>query len=110
MHGYRPLVTNAVPPTGGETLEQVNKLCGERRSWFSPDGTATVFILPEKGLKSLDWVKINATGEKMDASAYTADLAAGTVTFNTAPERGTNTIEIAWTMAEEFRSQIEAMR
>ena len=55
--GYRPLVTVSVPPDGGgETMEQVNKLCGERRCWFSPDGEKTAFHLPEKGLLSLDYV------------------------------------------------------
>lgn len=109
--GYRPLVTIAVPPDGGgETLEQVNKLTGARRCWFSPDGSAKTFKLPEKGLLSLDYVKNLSTGENMAAGSYTADLAAGTVTFTGAPGAGTNTIEIGWTMAENFREQVLAMR
>lgn len=109
--GYRPLVTIAVPPDGGgETMEQVNKLCGERRCWFSPDGEKTVFHLPEKGLLSLDYVKDLSTGEAIVPSAYTADTAAGTVTFAQAPAMGTNTIEIGWTMAENFRGQVLSMR
>lgn len=37
--GYRPMVAVSVPPAGGGTaLEQVNKLCGQRRARFSPDG------------------------------------------------------------------------
>ena len=109
--GYRPLVTISVPPAGGgETLEQVNKLTGERRCWFSPDGSGTVFQLPEKGLLSLDYVKNLSTGEAIATDGYTADLQAGTVTFSTAPEAGTNTIEIGWTMGENFREQVLKMR
>ena len=109
--GYRPLVTVAVPPDGGgETLEQVNKLTGARRCWFSPDGSAKTFKLPETGLLSLDYVKNLSTGENMAADSYTADLAAGTVTFTGAPGAGTNTIEIGWTMAENFRGQVLSMR
>lgn len=109
--GYRPLVTVSVPPGGGgETLEQVNKLTGERRCWFSPDGSAKTFKLPETGLLSLDYVKNLSTGEDMAADSYTADLVAGTVTFTGAPGAGTNTIEIGWTMAENFRGQVLSMR
>lgn len=109
--GYRPLVTIAVPPAGGgETLEQVNKLTGTRRCWFSPDGEGTVFQLPEKALLSLDYVKDLSTGEDMPAESYTADTEAGTVTFSQAPAMGTNTIEIGWTMAESFREQVLNMR
>ena len=109
--GYRPLVTIAVPPEGGgETLEQVNKLTGARRCWFSPDGSAKTFQLPETWILSLDYVKNLSTGENMAADSYTADLAAGTVTFTDTPGAGTNTIEIGWTMAENFRGQVLAMR
>lgn len=109
--GYRPLVTIAVPPVGGgETLEQVNKLTGERRCWFSPDGEGTVFQLPEKGLLSLDYVKDLSTGEELDPSMYSADPIAGTVTFTETPPMGVNTIEIGWTMGENFRDQVLKMR
>ena len=109
--GYRPLVTVSVPPSGGgETMEQVNKLCGARRCWFSPDGEKSVFQLPETGLLSLDYVKDLSTGEALDPSAYTADTEAGTVTFTQAPAMGTNTMEIGWTMGENFREQVLNMR
>lgn len=57
VHGYRPLVRVSVPPAGGgETKEEVNRLCGERRLWISPDGETATFALPEKGLVSVDYV------------------------------------------------------
>ncbi|MGM9586737.1 MAG: hypothetical protein ACI3VA_04515 [Candidatus Limivicinus sp.] len=109
--GYRPLVTVSVPPEGGgETLEQVNKLTGERRCWVSPDGESAVFQLPETGLQSVDYVKDLSTGEEIDPSAYSAEPAAGTVTFTEPPAVGVNTIEIGWTMGENFRSQVQSMR
>ena len=111
VEGYRPIVSITTAPAGGGTnFEQINKLNGCRRAWFSPDGTATVYKLPEANLASLDWVKNRATGENYETAAYTVDLSAGTVTFSAAPETGVNTIEIAWTNSTDFRSQVTAMR
>jgi hypothetical protein len=108
VEGYRPLISTANVPTGGGTLlEQVNKLSGARRAWFSPDGTATVFQLPEKALKAIDYVKKTADGT---AVSFTANPAAGTVTFSAAPAKGTNSLEIGWTVSESFRTEVEAMR
>ena len=109
--GYRPLVSiTNVPSGGGTSLEQVNKLCGTRRCWFSPDGTATVFQLAETELTSIDYVKNLVTGENYPTTAYTASIENGTVTFTTAPAVGVNTIEIGWTFPTSYRSIVEAMR
>lgn len=111
VDGYRPIVTvSALPAGGGTSLEQVNKLCGYRRAWFSPDGTSTVFHLPETGIETLDWIKIRATGEIVAGTEYTADCAAGTVTFTSAPPSGTDTYEIAWTFPVNYREQVTSMR
>ena len=61
-------------------------------------------------MASIDWVRNRASGENYEADAYTADLAAGTVTFTAAPETGVNTLEIAWTNSTNFRGQVTAMR
>lgn len=110
--GYRPLVNISVAPnnTSREELEHVNKLCGMRRMWISPDGEGSTFHFPEKNLQSVDYVQNLATGEFLDESLYSYDLAAGTVSFTTAPERVTNGYEIGWTMAENFRHEVCAMR
>lgn len=111
VHGYRPLVRVSVPPAGGgETMEEVNRLCGERRLWISPDGEAATFALPEKGLVSVDYVKDLKTNLNLEASAYTYDLTAGTVTFTEAPEKTVNSYEIGYTMPNPFRSQVTSMR
>lgn len=109
VHGYRPLVQVSTPPEGGgETLENVNRLCGERRIWISPDGEAAAFALPEKGLESIDWVKSVPGGELVEG--YTADLETGIVTFANVPEKGVNSYEIAYSIANPFRSQVTDMR
>ena len=111
VDGYRPLVSVTVPPAGGgEILEQVNKLCGSRRAWFSPDGESRVFMLPEKNIKSLDYAKDNVRGEYLPKESYTADLAAGSVSFSEIPAEGVNTIEIGWSVSESDRAAVEKMR
>ena len=110
VDGYRPIVFVAVPPAGGGTsLEQVNKLNAKRRAWFSPDGTAVTFKLPEANIQSIDWVTKRG-GDAYAPSDYSIDLINGTVTFSDAPEQGVNIIEIAWTASADYRSQVESMR
>jgi len=106
--GYRPLVATEVPPGGGgNTREQANKLNRQRRVWFSPNGTATTFQLPETGLASVDYVKKRSDGS---AISYTANTATGVITISTAPANGTDTIEAGYTVSTSFRSGVEAMR
>lgn len=110
VEGYRPLVlVAAVPAGGGTTLEQVNKLTGARRAWYSPDGEAKEFVLPEKDLASIDYVKDMVTKEEIPSSNYTKDAAGGKVTFQTAPDKAINSIEIGWTNKNNFRAQVEKM-
>lgn len=112
VEGYRPLVTVSVEPTGGGvTLEQINKLSPCRRCRISPDGNATAFTLPEKGLVSIDYVKVLANGTLLaEGDGYTVDLAAGTVTFSVAPAEDVNSIEIGWTVGVDFRNEVLRMR
>ena len=108
VEGYRPLVSVSVEPAGGGTLlESVNRLTAGKRCWFSPDGSAKVFKLPETNIVSVDDVTSLTGGE---LPSYTFDLTAGTVTFASAPAKGVNSIEIAWTGAESLRDQVCAMR
>lgn len=109
VDGYVPLVSVSVPPAGGgSTLEQINKLTPQRRSWFSPDGTAKTFHLPETDITSVDSVTSTSDGSAL--TGWTADTTNGTVTFTNAPAQGTNTIQITWTNGTGFRSQILAMK
>ena len=107
--GYRPLVAVSVPPEGGgTTLEQINKMTGARRVRVSPDGTATVFHLPEQNLASVDYVQYVASGT--DITSYDVSLTDGTVTIAPAPAEGTNSIEIGYSVAEDTAAEIRAMR
>lgn len=104
VEGYIPVVTTAVPPTGGGTLlERVNNLTGKKRAQFSPDGTAKTFQLPETDIDEV----IAVDGVEGD---WTADTAAGTVTFNDAPAKGINTVTITWRKGTGERSKVAKMR
>lgn len=109
VSGYIPIIAMATPPAGGGTPnEGINLLTGEKRQWFSGDGTATAFQCAETGLTSVDYVKNLITGANYTLTAdYTVDLAAGKVTFVTAPANVPNNVEIKWTKGTGNRSAIE---
>ena len=111
--GYVPLVVVSSPPAGGgTTLEQVNKLTVKRRVQFSPDGTSTVYQLPEKGIASVDSVKDLVSSSTISDSYYTVNTTNGTVTFDNShiPASGTNTYEIEYSMSANGRAKVEKMR
>ena len=68
-------------------LESINLLTGKKRAEYSPDGEATVFQLPENNLDQI----ISVEGTDI---SYTSDLVKGTVTFQSAPPKGINTIMV----------------
>ena len=81
---YVPLILIGRQPSGGGTVfESVNLLQPKRRVGFLPDGTSTVYQLPSVGIDSVDQVEIGSAV----TTAYTVNLAAGTVTFETAPKK-----------------------
>ena len=107
VEGYVPLIQTATTPKGEGTLvENVNRLTGKRRVQFSPDGTATVFQLPEKGINEVSSVK--SGGEPV--TNCTMDLENGTVTFTAAPAAGTNTVEIEYRKGDGARSEVTGMK
>ena len=104
VEGYVPTVVTAASPGGGGTpLERVNLLTGKRKAQYSPDGESTVFYLPEAGIDSVDSV----IGTNI---SWTVNTTEGTVTFSSAPEKGVNTITIAWTKGSGTQSKIAPMR
>lgn len=93
VEGYVPKIAINAPPSGGGTnFEQINLLTGKKHMTFSPNGTSTVFTLPEQELESIDEVKLNN-----EIVTVTKDLTKGTVTFETAPAEGIGTVDIYWT-------------
>lgn len=104
VEGYIPTVVTATAPAGGGTLLQdVNKLTGKKRQQFSPDGEATEFFLVETELDEI----ISVEGTDI---SYTSDLTAGKITFESAPEKGVNTITITWRKGEGDREKVTKMR
>lgn len=91
VEGYRPIVSKS-----GTPYEQINLLTGAKAVQESGDGTKTDFALPEKNIKSVDYVKVN--GSNWD---YTPSLPEGIVSFKKAPSVGTNNVEIGWTKEGE---------
>ena len=111
VRGYRPITYVAVPPSGGgERLEGENLLTGEKRVRFSPDGQSTVFILPEKDILSVDYIKDLNTGENIPETAYSVNLSGGKITFASAPAEGVSSLEAGWTARNSRRGTVEKMR
>lgn len=104
VDGYAPIVATAAPPEGGGTLlERVNVLTGKKRAQYSPDGEATVFQLPETEIS--EFLYVDGTD-----IAWTADLEAGTVTFESAPEKGVNSLMFTWRKGTGDRQKVTSMR
>ena len=104
VEGYVPIVATATVPSGGGTLlEGVNKLTGKRRQQFSPDGSSTEFMLVETAIDEV--VSVEGTD-----ITYTVDKAAGKVTFQSPPAKGTNTVTITWRKGTGNREKITKMR
>lgn len=104
VDGYIPIVTTAAPPQGGGTLlESINLLTGKKRAEYSPDGESTVFQLPENNLDQI----ISVEGTDI---SYTSDLVKGTVTFQSAPPKGINTITFTWKKGDGDRKDVTGMR
>lgn len=108
---YRPLVAVSTPPGGGGTdLESLNLLTGQKRQWFSGNASATTFQTRETSITSVDFVKLNGVTQTL-TTHYTVNLAAGTVTFVTAPPSGVvNNVEVAWTKGSGDVSAVSKMR
>lgn len=101
--GYVPTVATATESSGGTLLENPNLLTGKKKQTFSPDGENTVFSLIEKEIDEL--IEVSGTGV-----GYSYDLNEGIVTFDSAPEKGTNTITITWRKGNGDREKITKMR
>lgn len=80
----RPKVLISRNPTGGGTLfDSANLLTGKKTVSFLGNDTDKVYYLPYTALESIDEVRVrNSSGVYEVTTAYTADLANGTVTFS----------------------------
>ena len=87
-NAYVPTTYINIIPSGenadiGTEYEQRNMLQPRFKHTFIADGVATEFYMNEKGLEEICEIKLY--GEV--TTEYQADLAAGKITFNTAPEK-----------------------
>lgn len=113
--GYTPLVFINTPPSGGGLIyDEINMLSPQKHQTFNGDGTSTVYHLAQsnpisgRDLTSVDKVLIG--GVEQPTTNYTANLYAGTVTFNTAPPQGMDNVDIYWTLDDGDRDIIEGMK
>jgi hypothetical protein len=101
VDGYIPIVAKQLSSVSGETTgEYINRLTNYRRVWLSPDGTETAFQMPEQPIVWTDqcYVRDLATDTDISSSDYTVDATNGTITFNTAPTRSVNSIEVCYSV------------
>lgn len=104
VEGYVPLVAVGCGADGtGDSFEDTNLLTGKKRVLYSADGSSTVYHLPEQALSSVDSVLLD--GEPCTIT-WTADTAAGTVTFAFAVPEGIDNLEIAYDTGRDRRSVI----
>lgn len=100
---YTPvIVINARPGDGGgDTYQPENRLSAKKTVWYNAADGVKDYKLPVSDIDSIVEVKVDGTV----TTAYTADLAAGKVTFNTAPPVTTpatnNTVAITYSKANE---------
>lgn len=101
---YVPTIRTASTPNGGgAALENVNRLTNLRKVEFSPDGTATVFYLPEQEIQEVTAV----SGTDI---TWTQDAAAGTITFASAPQNGVNTVTVTYAKGDGAAAEVTGMR
>lgn len=111
VEGYRPLVAIVIGPegttyqSGTTTGEYINRLNGQRRVWLSPDGSGTVFHMPENNLASFDYVRWTTNGEDYTDS-YSTSTEDGTITFSNVLQEAVNSIEVGYTIATTLRSNV----
>lgn len=113
--GYRPLVWIAIPPTGttatdeSSALENVNRLNSQRRMWISPDGTGKRFKFPEE-ITGVDYVLDFLTSENLPTTDYSVDLVNHEIVFTNVLPQAVNSHEVGYTVANNYRSQVEHMQ
>jgi len=123
VHGYRPLVKTNIAPENvtdmSGLLENVNRLCGERRVWLSPDGTGSTFWLPEIPA-SVDYVDdfVTVPPTRLVAGTdYTVEQIngenTGKIIFSSVPQviqQTVNRFEVGYSVDTDFRSDVENMQ
>ena len=81
--GYIPIIQiNTDPDSGaGDLYQPENRIQPKKTVWFNAKSGVTVYHLPVQNLTAIDKVTVDG----VETTAFTEDLANGTVTFTTAP-------------------------
>lgn len=96
---YTPIILiNAHPVSGsGDIYQSENRLSPQKTVWYTTVEGVKTYQLPVKEVQSIDAVEVDG----IPVTNYTADLAAGTVTFSTEPQHHdpaeANTVRITFT-------------
>jgi len=91
---YINIVPDGVNADIGSELEQRNMLQPKFKHTFIADGTVKKFILNENQLDEISEVKVYGVVMSLGAD-YTVDLANGSITFETAPGKPEETVQVA---------------
>ena len=102
----RPKVLiSRLPNGGGTAYESANLLTGKKTVAFLGDDASTTYVLPYTDLESIDEVRVrNSNGTYEVTTAYTADLAKGTIVFTSAHApvvTGQDNVEVDFTKTTE---------
>lgn len=98
---YTPIILiNASPVNGGGDIYQSeNRLSPQKTVWYTTEAGVKEYHLPVENVESIDAVEVDG----VLVTNYTADLAAGIVTFATEPQHHDpvlpNTVRITFTKA-----------
>lgn len=98
---YAPIILINRKPDGtySDLNEEYNLIGSGFQNHFHGDGSSTLYKLSEKNLDNKT-IKVLVDGEEV--TDFTVDYTKGTVTFKTAPVKGTNNVEItAYKTAQE---------
>ena len=100
---YSPIILINTHPTtaAGDIYQPENRLCPQKTVWYSTVSGVKEYHLPVQDVDSVDKVEVDGA----ETTAYTADLAKGTVTFATEPKHHdpvvVNSVRITYTKANE---------
>ena len=107
VKGYTPLVfINSNPAGGGIIYDEINMLNPQKHQTFNGDGETTEFHIAQQNVDSID--KVLVDGE--ETTEYTANLVDGTITFDTAPQKAMDNVDIWWSLDDGDRHIIEGMK
>lgn len=102
VEAYVPITYTAMHPTthAGISYQPENRLSPSKTLWYDAVSGVNIYHLPEQNVESVSNVTVNGVAQT-EGTDYTVDLAAGTVTFKTAPPVSdpffSNTVKLTYT-------------